>query len=187
MPSDLILLQPHGCLTVRKFLASGSLKDYLHDAKPKLNYLKKTMKPKNLKPFDLNIIRTLGHQVLSTLKFLHEKNLVHGNLHAGNVYMLNGSISISEIENYLMGASSILRPFIVQLKGPSSSAEAVDVYSFGHLMYEMAIGVPLRYVYFFLKCILFQKKMRSFLATKPVIMRSQTMYPTCSGHFWKVS
>ena len=146
MPSDLILLQPHGCLTVRKFLASGSLKDYLHDTKPKLNYLKKTMKPKNLKPFDLNIIRTLGHQVLSTLKFLHEKNLVHGNLHAGNVYMLNGSISISEIENYLMGASSMLRPFIVQLKGPSSSAEAVDVYSFGHLMYEMAIGVPLRYM-----------------------------------------
>lgn len=143
MPSDLILLQPHGCLTVRKLLTSGSLKDYLNDSKPKLNYLKKTIKPKNLKPFDLNAIRTLGHQVLSALKFLHEKNLVHGNLHSGNVYMLDGSLCISEIENYLMGASSILRPFIVQLKGPSSSAEAVDVYSFGHLVYEMATGVPL--------------------------------------------
>ena len=148
MTTDLIVLQSHGCLTVRKLISNGSLKDYIHDTKPKLNYLKKTMKPKNLKNFELNTIRTLGYQILSTLKFLHEKNLAHGNLHSGNIFIENGkgisgAICISELENYLIGGSSILRPFIIQLKGPSSSAEAVDVYSFGHLIYEMAVGYPL--------------------------------------------
>ena len=67
-----------------------------------------------------------------------------GNLHAGNVFMASsGSPNISEIESYVMGATSILRNYIVQLKGPSSSLEALDVYCFGHLIFEMATGHPL--------------------------------------------
>ena len=71
--------------------------------------------------------------------------LLVGNLHSGNVFIgPNGSPYLSEFEGYLLGASSILRPFFTQLKGPSSSAEAVDVYCFGHLLYEMAVGMPLQ-------------------------------------------
>ena len=50
---------------------------------------------------------------------------------------------IGDYEGYIFGVSSLLRPLLIQLKGPSSSAEAVDVYSFGHLIYEMATGVKL--------------------------------------------
>ena len=63
----------------------------------------------------------------------------------GNVFIGgDGCPVISETENYFIGSSSIMRPFIVQLKGPSSSAEALDVYCFGHLLYEMATGAPLQ-------------------------------------------
>ncbi len=64
-----------------------------------------------------------------------------GNLHSGNVFLHGGQTAlISDYEGYIFGLSSLLRPLIVQLKGPSSSAEAVDVYSFGHLLYEMSTG-----------------------------------------------
>ena len=68
-----------------------------------------------------------------------------GNLHAGNIFIgSDGSPIISETENYFNGSTSILRPFIVQLKGPCSSAEAMDVYCFGHFLFEMATGSPLQ-------------------------------------------
>ena len=87
------------------------------------------------------------------LNFIHKSHEIKklnylysiGNLHSGNVFIgPNGSPYLSEFEGYLLGASSILRPFFTQLKGPSSSAEAVDVYCFGHLLYEMAVGTPLQ-------------------------------------------
>ena len=68
-----------------------------------------------------------------------------GNLHAGNIFIgSDGSPIISETEHYFNGSTSILRPFIVQLKGPCSSAEALDVYCFGHFLFEMATGSPLQ-------------------------------------------
>ena len=64
-----------------------------------------------------------------------------GHLHTGNVFVHdNGSVKLSEFENYLLGIKSKARHRAVDLKGPSSSLEALDVFSFGHLIYELATG-----------------------------------------------
>ena len=138
--------QLHGALIIRRCAQSGSIKNIIDETKPKMNFMKKNYSNTNKKTFDLNTIRSVGYEILTTLKFLHSKNLAHGNLHSGNVFLGAGNNLpfLSEIENYVMGKSSFWRPYIVQLKGPSSSAEAADVYSLGLLMYEMATGVTLQ-------------------------------------------
>ena len=76
--TDLLILQPHGCLSIRPLINQGSLRDWINDTKPRLNYLKKSLKTSKSRNFDLNTIRSVGFQILSALKFLHDKNAAHG-------------------------------------------------------------------------------------------------------------
>ena len=45
----------------------------INNAKPRTNFMKK-IQPTG-RPFDLNTIRTVGYELLNTLKLLHSKNL----------------------------------------------------------------------------------------------------------------
>jgi serine/threonine protein kinase len=72
------VLQDHGCLSIRRFVSIGSIYDVINDVKPKLNYLKKSNRTSKRRSFDLNVIRSVGFQILTGLKFLHDKNLAHG-------------------------------------------------------------------------------------------------------------
>ena len=48
------------------------------DAKPRMTLAKKICKAKARRCLDINLLRSVGWQILSALKFLHDKNLAHG-------------------------------------------------------------------------------------------------------------
>ena len=66
-----------------------------------------------------------------------------GNLHSGNVAVIQGKPSLLDIENYFFGGSGFLRNYAVMLRGPSASLLSFDLYSFGHILFEMSTGSPL--------------------------------------------
>lgn len=47
-----------------------------------------------------------------------------------------------DIENGVLGVPSFYRPYFMQHK-KISNMEAIDVYCFGHVLYEMMFGTPL--------------------------------------------
>lgn len=104
-----------------------------------------------------------SRQVLEALRWLHSKGLtcggktsIHknvfeknnlinftGHVHAGNVFIVDGVAKLCDIENFVLGCSSFYRPFFVQ-HSRINSVEAIDVYSFGHLLYEMTRSYSLQ-------------------------------------------
>lgn len=107
-------------------------------------------------------IALYGKQILEALKFLHDKGLPYGkqqslfvyrnvyitlylstgHLHSGNLILENDRIRLLDIENGVLGVPSFYRPYFVQHKR-IHSLQMIDVYSFGHTLYEMAFGCPL--------------------------------------------
>ncbi|KAJ6636402.1 PX domain-containing protein kinase-like protein, partial [Pseudolycoriella hygida] len=132
-----------GALIIRKFYAQGTLKDVLCGSSPKNPFLGKYGNPKGRAPLPLKEVAMYGRQILEALRFLHSKGHPFGHIHAGNVIITDGSARLLDIENFVLGVPSFYRPFFVQ-HSKISTAENVDVYSFGHLMYEMSMGYPLQ-------------------------------------------
>lgn len=131
-----------GSFVVRQLHQCGTLRDVICSTKPKTSFLKKYGSPKQVKPLQLHEISTYGYQILETLIFLHEKGIPFGHLHLGNILLLDNSIHLLDIENGVLGLPSYYRPFFVQHK-KINTLEAIDVYSFGHVLFEMAFGHPL--------------------------------------------
>lgn len=69
-----------------------------------------------------------------------------GHLHSGNILIENDRIKLIDIENGVLGVPSYYRPYFMQHK-KISSLESIDIYCFGHVLYEMAIGSPLHESY----------------------------------------
>ncbi|XP_030759449.1 PX domain-containing protein kinase-like protein isoform X2 [Sitophilus oryzae] len=139
---SLCLCTDIGGLVVRNFNKNGSLRDLLCGSKPKLSFLKKYGNPKGHKQLSPDEIALYGRQILEALKFLHEKGFPYGHLQSGNILIENDRIKLLDIENGVLGVPSYYRPYFMQHKRISTS-EAIDVYCFGHVLYEMAIGSPL--------------------------------------------
>lgn len=57
--------------------------------------------------------------------------------------IVDGEARLVDIENFLLGVPSFYRPFFVQ-HSKISTSEIIDVYSFGHLLYELTFGYPLQ-------------------------------------------
>ncbi|KAK3103603.1 hypothetical protein FSP39_020466 [Pinctada imbricata] len=131
-----------GGMTIRPYHEKGTLRDVICKCKPKGHYLKKYSNPKATTALDLTAIKIMGKQILETLKFLHEKGLPYCHLHAGNVIVEDGSCRLLDLENWLLGVPSYYRAFFTQFK-KINTTELIDVYSFGHLLYEMAYGQQL--------------------------------------------
>ncbi|KAJ8302273.1 hypothetical protein KUTeg_021260 [Tegillarca granosa] len=131
-----------GGLVIRNYCDKGTLRDYLCKCKPKNNYLKKYANPKITQNLDIGAIKMFGKQILETLKFLTEKGLPYCHLHCSNIILEDGCCKILDIENWLLGIPSYYRSFYTQFK-KINSCESIDVYCFGHVIYEMCFGKPL--------------------------------------------
>uniref|UniRef100_A0A8C8SWR5 PX domain-containing protein kinase-like protein n=1 Tax=Pelusios castaneus TaxID=367368 RepID=A0A8C8SWR5_9SAUR len=128
-------------LVIRPFSEKGTLKDLIYKAKPRDSFLKKYCNPPKIQGLELQQIKTFGRQILEVLRFLHEKGFPYGHLHSSNV-MLDGDICrLLDLENSLLGLPSFYRSYFSQFR-KINALEDVDVYCFGHLLYEMTYGRP---------------------------------------------
>lgn len=140
-PVSLSSVNESGAVIIRDFVQEGSLRDILCQASPQECFLKKYCNPREPHALPPEAIAKMGSQILLMLKMLYDRGFYHGHLHLGNVAVLANSVAFLELENQLLGLPSRLRPFIVTLK-KVKTMEAIDAYSFGHLVYEMAFGRP---------------------------------------------
>jgi hypothetical protein len=62
--------------------------------------------------------------------------LIAGHLTTANVFIENGVAKLSAIENFICGVPSFYRPFFVQ-HSKVNSMELIDVFTFGHVLFEM--------------------------------------------------
>ncbi|KAI0234426.1 PX domain-containing protein kinase-like protein [Lamellibrachia satsuma] len=129
-------------ISIHKLDEKGSLRDVICKAWPKTHYLKKYGTPKMALPCVMEAIQLFGKQILSTLKYLHDKGLPYGHLHASNVIVENCKCRLLNIENSLLGIPSFYRSYFSQFR-KIKTVESIDVYCFGHVLYEMAFGQQL--------------------------------------------
>ncbi|XP_052278668.1 PX domain-containing protein kinase-like protein isoform X2 [Dreissena polymorpha] len=143
MSPSLSMSNESGGLVIRPFGEKGTLKDIICKSKPKNHFLKKyATAPVKITRMDLNAVRTFGRQILETLRLLHEKGLPYGNLHTGNLVVIGGQIQVLELESWLLGLPGYHRQHILQFK-KIQTTEQMDVYCFGHVLYEMTFGSEL--------------------------------------------
>ncbi|XP_059505933.1 PX domain-containing protein kinase-like protein isoform X2 [Stegostoma tigrinum] len=128
-------------LVIRMYNEKGTLRDYICKAKPKDPFMKKYCSPKKIQGLDLQQIKTFGRQILEVLKFLHEKRIPYGHLHPSNVMLDGDTCKLLDLENSLLGLPSYYRAYYTQSR-KINTTEAIDVYSFGHLLYEITYGRP---------------------------------------------
>ncbi|XP_044744682.1 PX domain-containing protein kinase-like protein [Coccinella septempunctata] len=141
-PVEMCLCNDVGGLVVRTYQKDGTLRDLLCNSKPKQSFLKKYGNPKGHKHLGESQIALYGRQILEALSFMHDKGIPYGHLHTGNVVIENGRVKLLDIENGVLGVPSFYRPYFMQHR-KISSLEAIDVYCFGHTLYEMTFGAPL--------------------------------------------
>ncbi|XP_022907290.2 PX domain-containing protein kinase-like protein [Onthophagus taurus] len=141
-PIEMCLCTDVGALVIRTSHKNGSLRDVLYGVKPKQSFMKKYGNPKGHKPLEISQIALYGRQILEALKFLNEKGLPYGHLHTGNIIIDNDRVKLLDIENGIIGVPSFYRPYFMQHK-KIHSLQAIDVYCFGHTLYEMTFGSPL--------------------------------------------
>uniref|UniRef100_U5EPX8 PX domain-containing protein kinase-like protein n=1 Tax=Corethrella appendiculata TaxID=1370023 RepID=U5EPX8_9DIPT len=144
LPIEYIAANDYGALVIRKFFKQGSLRDLLCGVKSPVNpFLSKYGSPKGRSSLPLKELALYGRQILEALKYLYSKGMAHGHVHCGNVIIVDSVARLIDVENFIFGVPSFYRPFFV--KHPKiSTSEAIDVYGFGHLMYEMSMGYPLQ-------------------------------------------
>ena len=131
-----------GSTVVRQYSATGSLRDYLAKAKPEQPRLKKYGNTKTKVELSVSDLKTIGRQILEGLKFLHNKGWPYGHLHAGNVLFDGQTCRLLDVENSVLGLSPLRRAYLLTMKGVKCLQD-VDVYNFGHLLYEIIFRVPL--------------------------------------------
>uniref|UniRef100_A0A7N8XMR3 PX domain containing serine/threonine kinase n=1 Tax=Mastacembelus armatus TaxID=205130 RepID=A0A7N8XMR3_9TELE len=128
-------------LLIRPFSERGSLRDHICKMKPRESYLKKYCNPKKSQGLELSHIKLYGRQILEGLKLLHDGGIFFGHLHASNIIVDDDVCQFVDVENGMLGVPSVLRPAFTQFR-KINTTESIDVFCFGHLLYEMTYGRP---------------------------------------------
>ena len=132
----------NGGLLIQNYSEKGTLRDLICKCKPKGHFLKKYGNPKSYSVVEPVAIKTFGKQILLTLKYLQEKCIPYGHLHAGNIIVEGQVCKFVDLQNWFLGLPSYYRPFFVQFK-KIQTIESIDVYCFGQLLYELTFGSQL--------------------------------------------
>jgi len=122
-----------------------SLKDYIYGVtKVTSHYMKKYSQQKSLPTINLSLIKVLSKKILISLQFIYSKGLFYGHLHSGNILIeQNGnSVKLTDLPNGLLGLPYFYRSYLIDQR-KIQNIELVDVYGFGHVLYEMTYGEPL--------------------------------------------
>lgn len=142
-PIEFSIANENGGMVIRKFYEEGTLRDQICQCRPKSgHFLKKYCNPKVCSPLKLQEIQRYGRQILEVLKFLYDKGLPYGQLHTGNIVLTGETCQLLDLENWLLGLPSYYKPFFTQFK-KIQKMELIDVFSFGHVLYEMTFGEQL--------------------------------------------
>ncbi|XP_056131028.1 PX domain-containing protein kinase-like protein isoform X3 [Lampris incognitus] len=123
-------------LVIRPFNDKGTLRDNIYKVKAKDSFLKKYSKARKIQGLELHHIKQYGRQILEVLRFLHDRGFAFGHLHASNVVLEENMCRLLDMENSLLGLPSFYKNYITQFR-KINTMESIDVYSFGHLLYEM--------------------------------------------------
>lgn len=118
----------------------GSLKDYIYQNRFEEAWRDKYKSKR--RALSVTQIRCFGKQILMALIYMEEKGFPpHGHVHTGNIAVESNCCQLMGIENSLIGEEPRIYPLI--RKKLKQNPEAIDVICFGHLIYEMSVGVEL--------------------------------------------
>lgn len=135
VPSVSSVATEAGVCVVRPLFPQGSVRDMIHQARPKGSAVFKYSGDKVVS-IDEKKCAVYGRQILEALLFLHEKGLGHGHVHTGNMVIENNVCRLLDLENQVVGLPNQLRGQVIYHRR-INSIEALDVYGFGHALYEM--------------------------------------------------
>ena len=121
---------------VLTYVPKGSLRNYLQD-----NHLNLTIKDR------FKLLRSL----CQSLYDIHKKDLIHCDLHSGNILMQGGNCFITDLglcgpvdeksSNKVYGIVSYVAPELLRGNNMKNTKET-DIYSVGMLMWEIFAGHP---------------------------------------------
>jgi len=121
-------------VSIRPFYSKGSLRDYIHQSKPKNGSYSQRYESH----FALNekIISKFGRQILEALIFLKDNNFPYFHLNCANVLLDDSTCLISDFENAFLGLKPRYADFITKY----SDKLDPHVLTFGLVLFEMACG-----------------------------------------------
>src|SRR5437660_6936026 len=122
---------------VLNYIEEGNLRNYLQ---------------KNHSKLTLNDRITIFRSLCESLYYIHEEDLIHCDLHSGNVLISGGSCFITDLglcgpvdeksSGKIYGIVSYVAPELLRGTSNAKNTKESDVYSVGMLMWEIFAGHP---------------------------------------------
>ncbi|KAF2075424.1 hypothetical protein CYY_003253 [Polysphondylium violaceum] len=128
-------------LVIRPYSKQGSLRDVIYKCKPTSPWDTKYVfnaKKSNQTGVSSKLFQKYSRQIIEGLLYLKNKGLQHCHLHTSNILVnSDNNCVLVEVENNLLG----MKPYYHEYH--STVKENLEVLAFGHVLFEMIVGIPL--------------------------------------------